>query len=42
MPALNNMPGRGIGTASAWRHKWERLNAQTRTALNECLNDTRR
>ena len=40
MPALNNMPGRGIGTASAWRHEWERLNAQTRTVLNECLRKT--
>ena len=40
LSALPNRPRRGFDTASAWWHQWERLNAQTRTALNECLNDT--
>ncbi len=38
LPALEKIPRRGISTASAWRRKWERLNAQTRTVLQEHLN----
>ena len=40
LSALPKRPRRGCDTASAWRHKWERLNAQARAALNACLNDT--
>ena len=40
LSALPERPRRGFDTASAWQHKWKRLNAQTRTALNDCLNGT--
>ena len=39
LSALPKRPRRDFGFASAWRHKWERLNAQTRTTLNACLNE---
>ena len=40
LSALPERPRRGFDAASAWRHKWARLNAQTRAAFNEYLNDT--
>ena len=36
---LEKTPRQGI-TASAWRREWERLNAQTRAALKECLSES--
>ena len=38
LPVLGKTSRRGIGPATAWQRKWERLNAQTRAALQECLN----
>ena len=40
LSALPTRPRRGFDIASAWRHEWERLNAQTRSALNDYLNET--
>lgn len=40
LPILEQTPRQAIRTADAWRCKWERLNAQARAALNECLSDT--
>lgn len=40
LSALPKKPRRGFDSAGAWRHEWERLNAQARSVLNDCLNDT--
>ena len=39
LPVLEKMPRQAIRAASAWRCEWERLNARSRTALNECRSD---
>ena len=39
LPVLEKMPRQAIRAAGAWRCEWERLNARSRTALNECLSD---
>ena len=37
LPVLEKMPRQANRAAGAWRCKWERLNARSRTALKECL-----
>ena len=39
LPNLEKTRRQGINTAGAWRRKWERLNAQARAALKECLSE---
>ena len=39
LPVLEKMPRQANRAAGAWRCEWERLNARSRTALNECLSD---
>ena len=42
LPNLEQTRRQGVSTASAWRRKWERLNAQARAALKECLSENPR
>ena len=41
LPNLEKTRRQGVSTASAWRRKWERLNAQARAVLKECLSENR-
>ena len=40
LPVLKKTSRRGTSPVTAWRRKWEQVDAQTRAALQECLNAT--